>query len=361
MESRLENLLHRRMFFFIISLLILVFIADFIRNKFYFKSTYEELKTSYNIFLKYIDRYYVINIKYTILGAIIYIIGTIILFLFIRYLFLGQINILLRTDTSIIIIDNWNLLKFVLKYVFFLLTIYLYKILLQILFFKEIIKLRIYLQKYRILFVVNRYCRLNFGEYICRLIWMLSYRIATQTFKDDLFEGEYELWKDTALDYVEQDYLYIYNNIYVKKIIKFLMKISLQLPIIALLFYFNAKLFKFLARHLSKGLFKFIPYTLIFSCLLYDVYYRKLYFVYFSTFIYFIYYIIKNFRKVEESFDIINIIQLKDYFYENEFPYLSQRFYIINKDIYSINKKSKQNLEMLSVFESAKEIGRAHV
>lgn len=54
----------------------MVFIADFVRNKIFFKATYDELKNSYSLFQKYIDRYYIINVKYTILASTVYIVST---------------------------------------------------------------------------------------------------------------------------------------------------------------------------------------------------------------------------------------------------------------------------------------------
>lgn len=340
------------LFFFNLILLGIIFIVNLIRKKIYFKATHQELKNSYNLFLKYIDRYYILNLKYTIAASFMYIISTIIIFLIIRYTFLGQINVLSRLETSMII-NYSNLIKIIFKYLAFLMMIYSYKILLQILFYKEIIKLRIYVQKYEIIITINKYCRFKFGEYICKIIWMLSYRIAMQKFSDNLFEGDYDSWKDTALDYDEHDFLHVYYNKYINKIINCLVCISKNYAFISLLFYYNAKLFKFITRHISNGLFKFIPYMLIILCLLYDLYYRNLYFVYYATFYYFIYYILLNLRKFEQNLDTINIRRIKDYFYENDYSYLSQRFYIMNTEDYN-NNNSKQNLILFTMYNSAK-------
>ena len=82
----------------------------------------------------------------------------------------------------------------------------------------EIIKLRIYLQKHEAYFYVTKYCTFAFGEYIFKLIWILSYRIATQNFHDKLFEGNFDDYKDNLLDYNEWlNYNEFYDNIYINK------------------------------------------------------------------------------------------------------------------------------------------------
>lgn len=329
-------------------LIIMIYIINRIRNKVSFKATFEELKNSYSIFLKYIDKYYITNFKYTIIASIIYIIGTVFLFLLFRYLFIGQLNMLLRLDTSIIIV-NYTLFT---KYILFLLGLFLYKSLLQILFFKEIIKLRIYLQQFYPIDQLNSYCNFNFGEHFCKFIWILSYRIATQTFSKDLFEGDYDLWKNNLLDYSEHNYIKIYNNYYIYKVIRKLMLISEKFNFIAYLFYCNAKFFKFLSRHVSNGLFKFVPYMLIILCILYELYNRELYYIYYVTFCYFLYYIISNFRKFERNLDYTYIEYLNQYFYKNDLPYSSQRLYIWNcETCIIINKNSRQNDTILYFFK----------
>ena len=54
------------------------------------------------------------------------------LFLFIRYILIGQIIVLMRSDSSMIIVNYWVFIKVIFKYLFFLLSIYLYKILLKL-------------------------------------------------------------------------------------------------------------------------------------------------------------------------------------------------------------------------------------
>jgi len=364
--SLLFNLTLSTLFFITLSLLIAVLVADYFRNKRYFKPTYEELKNSYPLFLKYIDRYYITNMKYTILACLMYFLGTIMLFLIIRYMFLGQLSILMRLDKSIVIINYGFIIIIIFKYIACFLSVFFYKILLQILFYKEVIKLRIYLISFfttNFIVLGNYWGKLYYywvpiGQYICKFFWILSYRIATQSFHDKLFEGEFDDYKDTLLDYEEWSYYNeIYKNIYFQKILTKTMMISKKYILIANLFYLNAKLFKFLSKHVSSGLFKFIPQMCLFLCILYDIYNRQIYIINYATYIYVIYYIIRNAFKFEHSVDISVSQKLSKYFYKNDFPYSAQRTYILEEELYSNNKKSNQNDSLFYSHNTGRDTG----
>ena len=79
--------------------------------------TYDSLKESFNKFIQYTDRYYISNFFYTYISCLFYICATIILFLYIRYLFIGQIVFFMKKDPNYIFNDNLIFILFFRLYV----------------------------------------------------------------------------------------------------------------------------------------------------------------------------------------------------------------------------------------------------
>jgi hypothetical protein len=337
--------------------LISIFIINHFRNKIYFKTTPEDLRKSYPLFLKFIDRYYITNLPYTVFATLFYIFSTISIFLVIRYILLGQLIIIMRVDISDSIVNYIEIFKGIL----FILCICQCKIIITIIFYIEILKLRIYLERYQIRYGINYYFFYPFGDYFCRIIWILSYRIYTQTFKDDLFEGSFDDFHNNLLDYMETDHKELYKNLYLIKIMKILMGISKKSKMVAHLFYLNAKLFKFLSLHvsyyhnISVGLFKFIPHMLLILSLVYDLYNREINLTYYTSFIYFLFYSIRNYRKFEQQLELLYIFNLYEYFYKNNLLYTVQRGYILASEEFILNKQSQQNDNLLSLYKTSAE------
>jgi hypothetical protein len=340
-----------------ISLLMSKVIVNTLRNKHYFKTTPEDLKKSYSLFLKFIDKYYITNLPYTIFATLIYIFSTILIFLVIRYILLGQLVTIMRVDISDNIVNYIEIFRGIL----FILCIYQYKTVITIIFYIEILKLRIYVEKYTIRYTIRYFCFNPFGQNLCTIIWILSYRIYTQTFRADIFDTDFDVFKHELLDYDETDYKELYKNFYLIKIMKILMGISKKSKMVAHLFFLNAKFFKFLSRHLScyrnlgPGLFKFIPHMLLILSLLYDLYNREINLVYYTSFLYFLFYAIKNYCKFEQQLDDNTIFKLYEYFYQNNILYTIQRGYILASEEFILNKQSRQNDNLKRLYKASAE------
>lgn len=158
-------------------MLLLIYIIYCIRKQ--TPASKEVLKSSRELFTLYLDQFYIKNKVITFSLFFLYIFGYSLIFIMLRYAYLGQINSIgfLKSNGTIwLIISN---------YIQVIITIILYKLLLDVLFNKEINKLYLYFMSFS--WYNTFYTILNFkiAEYLLGCIRLPCYRIATLTYEED--------------------------------------------------------------------------------------------------------------------------------------------------------------------------------
>jgi len=133
--------------------LFLIFYYKKIQNLMYKKFPKEFFKNNLGSFLSYIDKFYVKNIYFTVCAVILYFSSNIAIFLFLR---IRALSLLENSESMFplpieyiqIQIDYVNLLFQILFFIVFLLAIITLKVLLDVLFYTEVLKLDLYMLKH---------------------------------------------------------------------------------------------------------------------------------------------------------------------------------------------------------------------
>jgi hypothetical protein len=312
------------------------------------KTIHDNYNKNFRVIQKYIDRYYITHIVYTVFGVICYLSNTVFIFIFLRYITLGEINILLKISLEHLAVDI--ILVFILKVICFLLCLYLYKRLIQLLFYLDVIKFHIYLQQYKWYLLLIENISLYTLEYMLNHFWILCYRIGTRTFNPDLFNEEMYIWYDQMI--WSQEFSYSIKNSSIKEIAFWLIKLSYKYTIITQVFNLLVSPLKFLAWHCDNAfkLLKLTLYTFLALTLLYDFYCCKLHYIYYASFIFVLLHSIVSFLNFIYNTEITMTKPLMEYFYKNILPYKEQRFYILNYTNYSLNKTSEENKSLYYTF-----------
>src|SRR3978361_241516 len=341
----LINLSLKALTIILLVLCIFVFVANYYRKRKHSSVNIEALNKSLPAFKEYLDSYYITNKIYTIIAFVFFLFSTVIVFVVLRYLYLGELNTLLYIESKNI---SFSIIFYlILKYILFLLCILLYKVILEILFFKEVLKVHIYLNKYELYVKLQDVMDFEVNDYILKHLWILSYRIATLTYDPENFNKPFEEWFEQLIDSNEQSYHV--TNYYMNSIALWCMDKCKKNSYLSHFFYLLACILKFLHWHNRNGVFKLLPYTFLLLTFFYDIYNRELYYIYHASFIFIILRLIISYRNfIRDSNTHANSI-IANYFYKNSLPYEEQRFYILNYKTYLLEKTSlaNQNLSFI--------------
>lgn len=293
----------------------------------------EELKESKTLFRMYIDRFFIVSKIKTFSLCSIYIFGNSLLFILIRYMYLGQITPLIISPVT----SNLWLLIFI--YIKLGITIILYKILLDVLFGSEINKLYLYIIHNRWYWkYVRKLLSFRLGEYVIGCLRVPCYRIATFTYQGEYISGNLpQFIHNDELNY------HIQNDIIIR-IIKKMQDLAIQYRIIKELFAVLAYILRFFHIHIN-GINEHLPYLILFIIFVIEFQNKQFRYIYIAFFI---------FLLIKSKRDIVRFSQkraymydanLSRYFYSNDIGYKIQRtsFYNDNKIAIDTNKYSYQN------------------
>jgi hypothetical protein len=310
-------------------------------NHFRLKSKYskEELIKSPILAKIYLDQFYVTNKLYTFFMTVLYVFGMVIIFILIRYASIEDIVSLLPKNNL-----YTSLLQIVFVYLMVFVTLMLYRTLIIMLFKKEVNKLYIYLQQLNWYYEVKNLIRFKLGNYIFGRLYLITYRIATLSYKESMFPidigGDDHYLLDDEADYV------IYN----KKVIGWAYKMK-DLATddfkIQKLFRILAYIFGFMFKHVSN-LHRQVPYFIVIMIFLIDLYNQEFHHIYLASFIFLL---IKTKHNLETFINHRSYydIYLRDYFYKNEIPYEKQRMHFYDNNVLTIQKSftsmANKNLE----------------
>jgi hypothetical protein len=274
----------------------------------------EKLKSSKEFFRVYLDQYYIKSKVITWFFCFLYMCGTSLIFIILRYAYLGHVT---HID-FIMNITNTALLS-VLTYIQVIITIILYKALLNRLFIKELNKLYLLLR----MGFLERLCRfllqLKIGQYVLGCLRFVCYRIGTLTYKENL----YPLSSKESLEDIPNDAYEIHNKIFINIIYK-VQEIARQSLVIKKFFRILAYILRFLHIHIA-GFNTQLPYFTIMLIFFIELYNKEFKYIYIASFILIL---IRTKRNLEyfilnRNLGLDNTIS--EYFYKNDISYARQR------------------------------------
>ena len=293
-------------------LIIIILFLLYILTKKVINFRYEkpEKTSSDNVYLYYLDKYYVSNLYLTMLNVFIYISIHISFLLFFRYYYLGSYGDVIFLPNSVISFKI--LIMFMLTIILFIVALVLIYALLDLVFFSSVLKLFLYLNSN--IYVYN----------IC--FFMMTKSISDffgplYLFFDNIVKNNKEL---TYNDYYDH---YMYTNIYENLFIKNLNILCIQLchkfSMIRIIFILFKHIMQLLYVHFNLVLLNIlIPNVMLVFSVFYDlIIIQKFHYVYIILFILSIYRLCyKIYTFVQLKQDLYNDI-LYDYFYKNSISY----------------------------------------
>jgi hypothetical protein len=309
-------------------MLLLLYIAYSIRKKHESSFSKEALKGSKQLFILYLDQYYIKNKMVTFGLCIIYLFGVSLFFIMLRYTYLGNIN-------SIGFLPNTKvILSMVFSYIKICLTILLYKVLLDALFKHEINKLYIYITRSSWYHVCDTAVNFKIGEHLLGCIRIPCYRIATLTYKENM----YPLDMYSELHYIhadECDYV-IHNKIVVNTILK-VQELARQYIIIRKFFRILAYILRFLHIHID-GINQRLPSFILAMVFLFELYNKEFKYIYIISFIFILLKFKSNLILFMDKRYCGYDFTLRDYFYKNKPDYALQRVSFYQDDNITVTK-----------------------
>jgi hypothetical protein len=296
-------------------MLLLIYIIYYVRTK---KPVSKEvLKGSRELFIIYLDQFYISNKIITFNLFFIYIFGYSLIFIMLRYAYLGHINSIgfLNSNVSI-----WPILS---NYIQIVISIILYKLLLDLLFKKEINKSYLYFMSFS--WYNTFYTILNFkiAEYFLGCIRLVCYRIATLTYEEDMYPLNTS--RNPSLEYIHNNEdEYVINN---KTFINIMYKtqaLARKYLIIKKLFIFIAYILRFLHVHIT-GLNQQLPYFILFMTFFIEFYNHEIKYLYIISFLVLLIRTKTSLVLFINKRSLTCDYRLRDYFYKNNMAYALQR------------------------------------
>jgi hypothetical protein len=309
-------------------MVLLLYIVYSVRKKHESSFSKEALKGSKQLFTLYLDQYYVKNKAVTFGLCIIYLFCMSLLFIMLRYAYLGNVN------NIGYLANNNGMLLMVFAYIKVCLTFILYKLLLDILFKHEINKFYLYFMSFSCYRTYREVIRFQIGEHLLGCIRLVCYRIATLTYKENM----YPLGMYSGLNYIhddEYDYV-IHNKAFINTILK-VQEQARQYIIIRKFFIILAYILRFLHVHIS-GINHRLPYFILVMVFLFELYNKEFKYIYIISFIFILFKFKSNCASFMHKRDIGYDFTLRDYFYKNKIDYALQRVSFFQDDNIIITK-----------------------
>src|ERR1700677_99024 len=219
-------------------------------------------------YLIYLNKYYSYNIFITCFKVILYIFMTIIIFLYLRYSYIGK-----STYTLALFDPNHYTWEFFILIILVIITFICYKRTLELLLYPEILKLHIYLQCSSIYVRLLDYLRVH--SEVVNLIHISSFFYNICNLSSDHY---IELSKFRISWDNKEDKFYFHEKIAIRLIV--ILKANkilriLSYPILYLLY----KLFKILQINLNTWLYYLVP-SIPVHVFIYEVYMQKFHYIY---------------------------------------------------------------------------------
>lgn len=231
-----------------------------------------------------------------------------------------------------------NLEQIIMLFFFLLSFIYIFKIL-NLIIYEYILKMHYYLHhkyiKYHDFVEDNIFLKKNILHEYCTEIFCFFYRL-TETNKEfihlyknirDIYPRNEEILKEFKTEWL----YYLYLRYFVKKY--FFIKIVIKIL---------KAIFSFLSFHISRFIY-YIPYSLLFLTLTFDIIYGKFYYIFYALLYLYITNIIKKIRKFYYDKDPVYDNILSNYFYNNQNEYYKLKNAIENNDFSEIFKLQISN------------------
>ena len=312
LTSIISNIIALPLIYFVILWFVMYLIILFAPSKHTIShKEYKELKESKELFKLHLDQYYIKNKMITFTCCFIYFFGISFIFILLRYAYVGQINYFTHIHYTPDVV--------ILTYLKIIIIIMLYKKLLDALFKKEINKFYLYFRSFSWYYTLKDLLRFNIGEYLIGCIRVPVYRIATLTFKEDMYPFE-----DINMNYIHDDeYNYAPTNKYIISFVYKMQNLAQKYPLVQRFFIIFAYILRFIHIHIH-GIFQQAPYIILFLTFLIELYLREFKYIYIISFLVIL---VKTKHNLLFFVDKRGIVdrQISEYFYKNQVDYSVQR------------------------------------
>lgn len=303
------------------------------------------------IFVQYLDKYYITKKYYTAFSVMLYFIGNIGIVLYLRIF----INKHKATGSSVYPIDVTYVpmeLSFYYTMLFslilFILVIISYKRMLNDMFFIEVLKSHIYLYENQYYATIKRcFDVFAFKQKICKMYLVLFNIAALREYipeKDDFTNAE-NIWYgfDSSKD--------VYQNKHVYALSVLLTNVAHKYKLFRLLMLLSSKILHVILYLFAEKRFMFyIPYIIYFSVVFYDFIHLKFYYAYYAFFPFYIITLIMSLILFLDDKDGIKDYNIYQYFYKNGVDYARQRCTFGTNIYLDIINISKQNRNLFKKF-----------
>lgn len=307
---------------------------------YFYPDNIEEFKELYpESLVKYLDKYYVTNIYYTVSATIAYFIGNISIVLYLRYFLNNNKSDTLSRypiDIDFVTLNNTSYLSIIGNIIIFIITLMFYKKMLDALFFLEVLKLHLYLRDNKYYRYIR--CKINsiFVEELLEEIYLFFYNISK--LREDPEDND-DYYNFSA----HKD---IYDNIKIAELSKFFVNLARNYKSIYMLILIILKIVKIILYiFIRRKLVRYMPYIIYFSVILYDFTQLRIYYSYYTFPIFYGVTLLLTILTFLETKSGTDDDKINDYFYKNDVKYEYQRnTFKDNSNIYiDILNTSKQN------------------
>ena len=307
-------------------ILIFIFIFLIITCRFYKKIKYPEItlemisKNNY-LFLPYLSRYYITNMYFTILCVILYLLGKVSIIVYLRVISLSIINQTTVLDVFPLEIESmtsslnfehlYQIFPILLKMILFIISLTLYYVLLDNLFFQEVLKMHIFLYRKDFYRAIIHTLRKDTFEFIGKAA-LFFHNIGN--LRSEACENEGHLF---FIVYKE-----IYENKYILQLSRFCVYLAENLSLMFWIFKILQKCSLWLFMRIKlEYLIPKISFLLYFSSIFYDIINLKLYYTLYILFIIYLIRLLIQLKVFAMSKDGLVDLRLSSYFYDNKNTY----------------------------------------
>lgn len=311
------------------------------------KYSYTERDSHVN-FLKYIDKFYITNMFYTITCILIYFLSIFGIMFYLRFNSISKIkklNTIFPLEQGPINFTFNDIMGVICFGFLFFVVFILYKIFLDSLFFDEIIKMHLFLHNKNFYYNIQCFFSHTHFKDFCGKICLFCHNISyLRALSEQNLVDDYQAYNEYDL---------MYENATIQKFAYFCLSWAKKFEIIRLFFVLMRKLFHWLYLHIHfyNGFASKIPYIFVFIILMYDIYNVQFHYIIYT--IYPLYMIIILQQIIKFYLNITDSMfegDLSRYFYKNSIEYSKQRVLLLeNCDVYfKIMQESKQSKELFA-------------
>lgn len=304
-------------------ILIVIFILFILICGFYKRIKYPEISfeiafQNKTIFNQYLSRYCITNMKFTLLCVILYILGKISIILYLRITCLSLINQTTILDIFPLDLESvkssmkfdfiYLLWPLIIKLILFVISFTLFNVLLDRLFFQQILKMHIFL---RSIYSYNYILHIFRKEYsdIIKKLTLFFYNIANLRYQSSEEEGylDFAVYKD------------IYENKFILQLSKLCVDLAKKFKVVFWIFIQLNKLFIWLFMRIHfEYIIPQIAILLYFSAIFYDIIHLKLYYTLYALIIIYLIRLIIQIKKFAISKNGIIDLALSNFFYDSK-------------------------------------------